>query len=152
MDRIKELEARIKELEAQLEALKADHSFLEAALDHLPNLIFVKNADAQFLYFNQAYAHSFGMDREHYLGKTVLELDYLPEQDRIRYNDEDKERIRKRCEESIVLPNGEHVTVSIGVAPLNREISLEANIEVLDSNLYRAKQQGRNRVVAPASR
>ena len=39
------------------------------------------------------------------------------------------------------------VTMSFGVAEINRALSLEENIKVADERLYRAKETGRNRVV-----
>ena len=39
------------------------------------------------------------------------------------------------------------VTMSFGVAEINRGLSLEENIKVADERLYRAKETGRNRVV-----
>lgn len=81
-------------LKKELEDLQKHHSFLLAALDNLPNPIFCKDENARFLFFNQRYAAFFGMERSFYLGKTVLDLDYLPRTERERYQAEDVELIR----------------------------------------------------------
>ena len=59
------------------------------------------------------------------------------------------ERIRKRIEGSVITFEGTdiHVTMSFGCAVLDAALSAEANIEVADARLYRAKEGGRNRVV-----
>lgn len=66
------------------------------------------------------------------------------------------ERLRQCIEsQAIVLigkTNGRqeiHITVSIGVAGLDQEISnMEKLIRIADEALYRAKREGRNRVIA----
>lgn len=40
------------------------------------------------------------MKQEDYIGKTVLDLDYLPEKDRERFQQEDEELIRTESEVS----------------------------------------------------
>ena len=65
------------------------------------------------------------------------------------------ERLRQKVESSLLLPQDVddtrepvHVTVSIGVATLCRDIDTPcALIEHVDKALYRAKQSGRNRIV-----
>jgi diguanylate cyclase (GGDEF)-like protein len=62
------------------------------------------------------------------------------------------ERICKRIEShSFILPNdpsGISVTVSIGVASLGNGVDdREKLVQVADENLYRAKREGRNRVI-----
>ena len=47
-------------------------------LDSIPNPIFVKNTVAAFTACNKAYEKAFGVDRRQFIGKTVVELDYLP--------------------------------------------------------------------------
>ncbi len=64
-------------------------SFQVALMDTIPNPIFVKDVNARFVSFNTAYEVAFGVRRKDLIGKTVLELDYLPEADRRAYQDED---------------------------------------------------------------
>ena len=86
-------EQKIKELEKKVEELQARFDFLLSAVDHLPNPIFMKDSEARFFFFNKAYSNFFGMKRKDYIGKTVLDLDYLPIEDRERFQSEDLYRI-----------------------------------------------------------
>jgi len=63
--------------------------FQTALLDSIPNPIFVKNVAAVFTACNKAYENAFGIDRDGFIGKTVLELDYLPQEKRRMYQDDD---------------------------------------------------------------
>ena len=87
-----------EDLWRELRDTQAKLSFLRAALNRLPNPIFLKDADARFLFFNDQYAKAFGMRRADYIGKTVLDLDYLPEEDRERFQEEDVDLIRRESE------------------------------------------------------
>ena len=60
------------------------------------------------------------------------------------------EKIRLAIIDSVCLFDDKKisVTMSFGVAEINRALSLEENIKVADERLYRAKETGRNRVVA----
>ena len=59
------------------------------------------------------------------------------------------ERVRQRVEDMRVacLPGGRGITVSVGVAEHRGPEPVEHTIERADAALYRAKEQGRNRVV-----
>jgi len=69
------------------------------------------------------------------------------------------ERLRKKVETSVMAPSDEkkeqpavRVTVSIGVAALSRKnIDGQALVESADKALYRAKKEGRNRIVVDNS-
>lgn len=79
------LERKVLERTAALdEAMR----FLDAIIDHLPDAVFYKDAELRFLGVNRAYERAFGVRREDVVGKTVLELSYLPQADRRRYQDE----------------------------------------------------------------
>jgi PAS domain S-box-containing protein len=69
-------------------ALDEARGYLDAIIDHLPNPVFYKDAGLRFLGVNRAYEQAFGVRREDVTGKTVLELDYLPDADRRRYQEE----------------------------------------------------------------
>ncbi|MRR52337.1 MAG: PAS domain-containing sensor histidine kinase, partial [Rhodocyclaceae bacterium] len=58
-----------------------------------PNPIFFKDANCRFLGCNRAYEQAFGITRQDLIGKTVLELPYLPEAARRAYHEEDLEII-----------------------------------------------------------
>ncbi len=79
-------EQKLKELESQL-------LFQKGLLDVIPNPVFIKDDEARFIFFNNAYEKAFGINREDLIGKSVMDLDYLPLEDRIRYQKEDMEMI-----------------------------------------------------------
>ncbi|MDX2456546.1 MAG: response regulator [Gammaproteobacteria bacterium] len=70
-------------------------TFQTALLDSIPNPIFVKNVAAVFTACNQAYEKAFGVHRDAFIGKTVLDLEYLPEDTRRMYQDDDVRLIRE---------------------------------------------------------
>ena len=55
-------------------------SFLRALIDTIPNPIFYRGADTRLLGCNLAYENFFGIDRRDFIGKRVLDLDFLPEE------------------------------------------------------------------------
>jgi PAS domain S-box-containing protein len=68
-----------------------DHAaFLQALVDTIPYPVFYKGPDTRFLGCNRAYEQAFGARREELIGKRVLELDYLPEEQRTAYQAEDE--------------------------------------------------------------
>lgn len=68
--------------------------FINQLIDAVPNPIFYKDAAGVFCGCNKAYEEAFATTREYLLGKTVLDLAYLPESDRIIYHTEDLRMIR----------------------------------------------------------
>ncbi len=76
-----------------VESLRRRLYFFQTILDELPNAIFVKNDEARFCFFNKAYEALFNIRRQELLNRTVLDLDYLPPQDRQRYQSEDLKAI-----------------------------------------------------------
>ncbi len=79
-------EHNLKELENQL-------LFQKGLLEVIPNPVFIKDANARFVFFNTAYEKAFGINRENLIGKSVMDLEYLPKEDRIKYQKEDIEMI-----------------------------------------------------------
>jgi hemerythrin-like metal-binding protein/PAS domain S-box-containing protein len=65
-------------------------AFQQSLLDTIPYPVFYKGADTRFLGVNTAYEETFGVRREDLIGKRVLDLDYLPEADRLKYQVEDE--------------------------------------------------------------
>lgn len=63
--------------------------FQQALVDTIPYPIFVKDSDARFINVNSAYEETFNIDRESLIGKTVLDLEYLPMEDRQAFQAED---------------------------------------------------------------
>ena len=78
----------------KLEDRLADQlTFQQALVDTIPYPVFYKGADSRFLGFNRAYEECFSVHREDLVGKRVLDLEYLPEEDRRIYQAEDEATI-----------------------------------------------------------
>ena len=69
-------------------------NLVEALVDTLPNPVFVKDPDLRYTILNRAYQDAFGVGREQYIGRTVLDLEHLPLELRRQLHDEDIELIR----------------------------------------------------------
>jgi len=67
--------------------------FQQALADTIPYPIFVKGPDSRFINVNKSYEETFNVKREDIIGKTVLDLEYLPLADRHIYQAEDTELI-----------------------------------------------------------
>lgn len=65
-------------------------AFFWAALNAQPNPVFIKDEQLRFIFFNRKYREFFHLENDRYLGKDVTELDYLPPDDRKRYQQEDR--------------------------------------------------------------
>ncbi len=81
--------------EVEIELVR-QFSFMQALIDTIPNRIFYKGADTRFLGCNQAYENFFGIKRSEFVGKRVLDLEYLPYEAREAYQAED-ERVITEC-------------------------------------------------------
>ncbi|MBC7619314.1 MAG: response regulator [Candidatus Saccharibacteria bacterium] len=86
-----ELEQRVAD---RTQALARQIVFIEALLDTIPNAIFYKGADTRFIGCNRAYETMFGVNRSRFIGKTVLNLEYLPLATRQAYQQEDTAVVR----------------------------------------------------------
>lgn len=98
------------------EILNGQILFQQALVDTIPYPIFVKGADARFINVNTAYEETFNVRRVDIIGKTVLDLTYLPMEDRKAYQIEDTEVIASlgmvKKELNLVYADGlEHNTV-----------------------------------------
>lgn len=102
-----ELKQAFQELEEEHQELQERFEFLMAAVEHLPNPVFMKDKDARFFFFNKAYSKFFGMRRRDYVGSTVLDLDYLPQEARERFQEED---LRAIAEENTISYNTSFTT------------------------------------------
>jgi PAS domain S-box-containing protein len=67
---------------------------LSAVFNSIPNPIFIKNEDLRFIFVNKAYEKMFNVKMKNIIGKTVLDLEYLEEEYRIFYQNEDMEMIK----------------------------------------------------------
>ncbi|WP_442770822.1 response regulator [Zoogloea ramigera] len=71
--------AAVPRREAALQEQLADQlQFSHDLLDALPNPVFYKDSEARYLGCNRAFAEAFGTTPEALVGKTVLELPFLP--------------------------------------------------------------------------
>ncbi len=77
---------RIKRVQNQLEY---SNLLMKKLMDSIPSPIFYKNEKGEFIGFNKAYNETFGIDSSNLIGKTVMDLDYLPLEDRKLYHNED---------------------------------------------------------------
>jgi two-component system C4-dicarboxylate transport sensor histidine kinase DctB len=68
-------------------------AFQQVLVDTIPYPVFFKDPDARFLGFNRAYETAFNVHRADLIGKRVLDLEYLPEADRLAYQAEDEATI-----------------------------------------------------------
>ena len=83
-------EQDLEKLQAAERASSEQAHFQQVLVDTIPYPVFYKGADARFLGFNRAYEETFKVNREDLVGKRVMDLDYLPEADRIAYQAEDE--------------------------------------------------------------
>ncbi|MDR2603902.1 MAG: sensor domain-containing diguanylate cyclase [Desulfovibrio sp.] len=67
---------------------------LRAVLETFPNAVFLKNSDLRYVFINKAYEMMFGIKKEDIIGKTVLDLEYLPNDDRSFYQCEDLKMLK----------------------------------------------------------
>ncbi|HWV16772.1 MAG TPA: PAS domain-containing protein [Cellvibrio sp.] len=93
MEQRQNLEMEFRRQKEAEESSRHQALFQQALVDTIPYPIFYKDADCRFLGFNRAYEKTFNVNREQLIGKTVLDLDYLPEADRIAYQAEDEKVI-----------------------------------------------------------
>ncbi len=78
-----------KKLKDEIERINRELLFYKEALNASPNPIFLKNSNAQFIFFNKSYESFFGVNREDLIGTTVEESTHLDEKDKFRYHIED---------------------------------------------------------------
>ena len=79
-----------KQLEAQV---AAQLDFQQALIDAIPVPLFYKGADGRYTGFNRAYEQAFGVKRSDFIGKTVQELAFLPEELRMQFRQDADEAL-----------------------------------------------------------
>jgi two-component system sensor histidine kinase/response regulator len=108
IDQLKQAAGRTQALLTQTKQQEAELAFRltfqEALLTTIPYPMFFKDASGRFLGCNRAYEHEFGTTSDFLTGKTVLDLDYLPEADRRKFHDEDMAVIASAGRRSYELP------------------------------------------------
>ncbi len=85
-------------LREELNAANHKLYFMEALVNSIPLPLFAKDCDAKFCIINKAYEDFFQVNKEDMLGSSVLEMQHLPLDDRLRYQREDIEAIRNSRE------------------------------------------------------
>lgn len=89
-------EDTLARLKAELTETISEQTHLQQVLlDTIPHPIFYKGADTRFLGFNKAYCEVFQVSAQDLIGKRVMDLDYLPMEDRINYQKEDEKTIKE---------------------------------------------------------
>lgn len=66
----------------------------QTLIDAIPYPVFYKDQAGRFTGFNRAYEATFAVSRSDLLGKSVMDLEYLPMEDRKLYDAEDSHLIR----------------------------------------------------------
>lgn len=84
------LEMELDRQQSSEEHLRHQASLQQALIDNIPYPLFYKGADSRFLGFNQAYEKFFNIKRDDLIGKKVVDLEFLPLDDRIAYQAEDE--------------------------------------------------------------
>lgn len=59
--------------------------FQQALIDAIPVPLFYKGADGRYVGVNRAYEQAFGVERETLVGKTVMDLEFLPQASRVLF-------------------------------------------------------------------
>lgn len=85
-----ELIKKIAQLTITYNKLFQDHAFYLELLDSLHTPIFAKNHKLQFVFFNRAYEKAFGIQKNTLMGKTIQELEFLSDEHKAKYQNEDK--------------------------------------------------------------
>ncbi|WP_374401318.1 PAS domain S-box protein [Niveibacterium sp.] len=85
----------LTDLKAAQEGVERQLAVTQALMDAMPNAVFYKDADARFIGCNRNYEKTFGTRRKDFVGKRVMDLDYLPEAARIEYQREDEDIIAR---------------------------------------------------------
>ena len=70
-------------------------TYQTALLNAIPIPIFVKDVNTVFTACNKAFKQAFGISREDLVGKTVLGLDFIPEQEQQKFQQADIDLIRE---------------------------------------------------------
>lgn len=78
-----------------LEARVAEQlAFQQALIDAIPVPLFYKDAQGRYLGFNRAYVQAFDIHTEDFIGKTVLDLEFLPMLERERLHADTEAALR----------------------------------------------------------
>ncbi|WP_020531671.1 PAS domain S-box protein [Flexithrix dorotheae] len=115
-DLLKKSEENYKKI---AEDLNRKRALLRSLIDSVPDLIFYKNQESQYLGCNIAYEKYLGKKESEIIDKTDLEFFDHTEADQFHKNDEEilKKRIPQRMEQFITYPDGRKVLLDVLKTP-----------------------------------
>jgi len=94
-DKVLELEDQIVRCNQVEEELREKERFLDSIFEHIPNMVFVKDADdLRFIRFNKAGEDFLGLSREELIGKN--DLDFFPQEQGLHFIEKDREALKKK--------------------------------------------------------
>lgn len=93
MSTLQQLKDELHRYRAENEKLKSELHFYKQAIRNLPNPVFIKDENLRFKWFSERYETVFGVNGDDLLGKTVLDLEYLDPNDRVKFHAEDQKAI-----------------------------------------------------------
>lgn len=99
----RKLQNKVLQLEDQIarcnqieEELREKERFLDNIFEHIPNMVFVKDADdLRFIRFNKAGEDFLGVPREELIGKN--DVDLFPQEQSLRFTETDREVLQKNA-------------------------------------------------------
>jgi len=99
----RKLQNKVLQLEDQIarcnqieEELREKERFLDNIFEHIPNMVFVKDADdLRFIRFNKAGEDFLGVRREELIGKN--DVDLFPQEQGLRFLETDRETLQKNA-------------------------------------------------------
>lgn len=83
----RDLERRV---EARTRELRETTAFFQSLIDHIPSLVYHKDAQLRFTGCNTAYERAFGLKSDDISGRCVSELEYLPRAEREKFEEEQR--------------------------------------------------------------
>lgn len=73
------LKSSLAPVREKIACLQSESEFFIYALKSLPNPIFIKDENVKFKLFNDAYSKFYDINAEEFIGKSVMDLPFIPE-------------------------------------------------------------------------
>lgn len=114
------------------EKVASQRNYLRKIIDHLPGLVFAKDAKGRFVMANKQVAEMYGVTIQELIGKTDADLNPHPEEV-ARYLDEDRQVIEGKitlrlAQDSFTTPKGEHIDLQTLKLPIASEDGESTNV------------------------